>query len=227
MAYVVGGVGVVDVDRLRACPFGGGRGTGTVSVGEHADLGPVGLDRSLPFGERRGLSETEKPPAGRDELIGGGDGEIGPLARVPDAQLDGLGDGGWGDGVLRALASAFVAAEASALERARLAASAYDADGGGAPRIVWSPCAHDGRRARRESAHGIGSRRARAKGMGGAKGLRHLRGRGAVCRFGRVWGSLARGNIFAARALRWDRRWRAPGHVGNKSGAHLDGLWHS
>ena len=64
------------------------------------------------------------------------------MVRVTAAQLllllllPSVGDGGFGDGVLRA---GTLAAEVEAEARARLAASAYDVDC--VAMIVWSPCA--------------------------------------------------------------------------------------
>ena len=107
------------------------------SVGEPAPCfaaaaADVGLMRSLcGLGERR--SDDEKPERISRESIGGGGGEGEPLARgVP---RKGWGDGGLGEGVLRA---GTVVAAAVAAWRARLATSAYDAVD--CVTIVWSPC---------------------------------------------------------------------------------------
>lgn len=174
----LGGVGVVDVDRLRAWPFGGGR-VGVVSVGDDADL-CVGLERSLPLGERRGFSEW--PRAGeRDESIGGG--EV-PFGRPLDDQLDGFGDGGLGDGegVLRATAR--TAAEAEVDGRLGFKASAYDVDCG--ERILWSPCARGNTDQDTEGVRVREPQRGRARGDAHSKGDAKKAGEVAVGRHARL-----------------------------------------
>ena len=137
-----GGVGVTDVEWLRVWPLlalgGLGKTPIAPSVGDAALAGfdgCVGEWRSaVVLGERR--SGSAMPADDRDDSIGGGGGLGEPLARGEGAQLLLVGDGGLGDGVLRA---GRLAVEADVDGRLRTAPSVYGVDW--IAMIVWSPCA--------------------------------------------------------------------------------------
>jgi len=126
LAVVGGGVGVVDALKLRMCPvpFAGGFAPRSASVGDEPLLPCVGLWRSV-LGERRSRSAFA---LARLDSIGGGGG-----VRVRGEKLlPRGGDGGFGEGVLRA---GTVAAAAGARGRPVPSPSTVR----GVAMIVWSP----------------------------------------------------------------------------------------